>query len=140
MRTAAVVAAVVALGACSDPTRRASFARVVVEAEAAEGEPLRLVVSTNFDMILNIGDGSSTPYLNDTDSVSVTAGYEETYALDRTDPRFFVKLHNVETNDEAVRLAVFLDEEAVYDVSATIASGAYLQYTYHFNTLGVSGN
>jgi hypothetical protein len=69
----------------------------------------------------------------------VTDGYDETYALNRTDPRFHVKLTNTGAGEETVRLMVLLDDEAVYDVSATVAGGVYLQYTYHFNAIGVTG-
>lgn len=138
VRAAVVVAAVAALGACTDNARKVSRARVVVEASSAE--PLTLIVSTDFAMILNVGDGTSTPFLNNTDSLPVSDGYDESYFLDRADPRIFVQLKNETENDEAVRLMVYLDSEAAYDVSATMANGAYLQYIYNFNTLGVSGH
>jgi len=137
IRGVAALATALAFAACADTAKRASSARVVVEVDS--GEPLELVVSTDFVMLLDQGSGSSTPFLNNRDSVSLSADYQEDYALDQADPRFYAQLKNESATPEAVHMQVFLDGVEAYDVSITMANGGYLEYIYQFNTLGVTG-
>lgn len=127
-----------AAAACGEDAQRASQARVVVDADPAE--PVSLVVSTNFEMVLDENGQSTAPFFRNTDSLSLTSGYDETYQLDDENPKFYAQLKNESSTPESVRMRVFLDGEKAYDVSVTMANGGYLEYIYQFRDGSTGSN
>ncbi len=137
VRGAALVLAVVALGACAETAQRASSARVVVEVDSEN--PVELLISTDFVMLFDENTGASLPFLNNRDSLFLTADYEEVYALDAQDPKFYAQLKNPSETPEAVHMRVFLDGQQAYDVTVTMANGGFLEYIYQFSSQPVIG-
>lgn len=129
--------AAVALGGC-DITRAdaPTLARVVAEVDAAE--PLQLIISTRFSVVLDAQTGNVDPAFLSADTLYITGDYEEALSLDPNDSRIFVHLGNETESVAPVRLRVFLDGEVDYDASANLGNGGFLEYLYRFNqpTLG----
>jgi hypothetical protein len=134
MRAAAVMAAIVVMGACGDTAERATTARVVVDVSPAS--PVSFVASTSFQMVIDETTFETNPVFNNTDSLSLTDAYDETYALDAEFPQFYAQLKNDSSTPEAVRMRVFLDGVEAYDVSVTMANGGNLEYVYQFQSPG----
>ena len=123
-----VVTAVALLSlACSDRADQPTSATVVVEASASAAQPLILTVSTSFD-VLSTGEF----VYNNLDSITITGGYTELYALN-SEGRFTAKLLNDHGTEESVRLEVLIDEVGKYDRTAVLGQGGFLQYVYRFD-------
>ena len=127
-----MVAAVLVMAACGEEAKRATSARVVVDVDSTD--PVHLVVSTNFDMLLNDDGFSTSPFFRNTDSLSLTSQYDETYALSTDSPKFYAQVKNESANPEQVRMRVFLDGVEAYDVTATMANGGNLEYIYQYQS------
>ena len=119
--------------ACTNQVVRADEARVVVDTSPAA--PLALIIATDFQVIPGDGDGGGNAVLSVADTVSLTGDFDRTYQLDDDAPRIYVRLINTTEANETARLRIFLDDEREYDAEATMAPGAYLQYTYHASDL-----
>jgi hypothetical protein len=101
--------------------------RIVVE--ASPQAPLELVVSTDFTTQTR-EDGSVEVRFESSDTVEITGPFDGRYRLSQADARIVAVLGNYGDFDELVRMRVFLDRKAVYDVSVTLTNGGFLQYTY----------
>lgn len=120
------------LGACGGLTDGdpASRARVVASVESEE--PLPLIISTDFTVVLEPNSGEIFPEFVEADTFDVTT-FDQTYTLNPDDARLFVRLANDLESNKAVHLQVFLDGRNEYDVDITMANGAFLEYLYRFN-------
>lgn len=112
----------------SDPP---TSARVVAEVDT--DVPLELIISTDFEVILDELTGNVNPGFRSADTLRITADYDETFTLDPEDSRLFVHLGNDQDAASPVRLRVFLDGDQDYDASATLGNGGFLEYLFRFN-------
>ena len=112
----------------SEPPR---LARVVADNSLAE--PLELIISTDFEIILDELTGNQDPQFTSADTFAVTAPFEQSYTLADGDERLFVRFSNTTEELAPVLVQVYLDESRDWDVTATLGPGAFLEYLYRFN-------
>ena len=138
--TAALLASLALLSAtaCESITRSDPPTQARVVAEVTTDVPLELIVSTSFEVILDELTGNLNPGFRNADTVRLTADYDETYALNPEDSKFFVHLGNDQDGVSPVRLRVFLDGEQEYDASANLGNGGFLEYLFRFNQPTIS--
>ena len=138
VRGTVLVAAAVVLGACAETAQKAGSARVVVEVDPES--PVELVISTNFQMLLDPETGATTPFLNNHDSLFLTADDDELYSLDTDDPKFYAQIKNPSSTVETVHMMVFLDGDQAYDATVQMRNGGFLEYIYQFSPQPAVGN
>ena len=130
MRGATALILALVLAGCESITRDEPPA---VAREVDTEVPLELILSTDFVLVRDEATGNVDPGFRAVDTLMITADYDETLALDLSDPRLFVHLGNVEDPVAVVRLRVFLDGQSEYDASANLGNGGFLEYLFRYN-------
>lgn len=101
-------------------------ARVLIE--GAEGHPIQLVTSNDFDVVISEGGEDRETQLNAADTALVTVPFDMVYSLGpRT--RFYVDASSYEIAPGLVRMRVFIDEDLRYDATTTFDEES-LTFTY----------
>lgn len=123
----------VALGACEGLTKDDAPIEARIVAEVDTEVPLELVISSDFDVVLDPLTGNVDPAFDRVDSLAITEDYDAVVTFDPEDPKLFVHLGNVMDAVSPVRLRIFLDGEVEYDASANLGNGGFLEYLYRYN-------
>lgn len=113
------------VGACIDHAIP-EVAHIVIEGSPAA--PLELIVSQHFSTVRDSETGRPSAVLLVADTVQISADYSD--FVDMPSGRIYVRVMNPEVTPEEVRLAVYLDGEAFYDLTSQISDGAFLEYFY----------
>ncbi len=127
------------LGACGGLTDGEPATRARVVADVDPAEPLTLIISTDFTVVLEPNTGELHPDFDAADTFDITSPFDQTYSLNPNDSRLFVRLANDGAANEPVHLQVLLDGRSEYDVEVTMANGAFLEYLYRFNQARAGG-
>lgn len=101
-------------------------ARVVIE--GAEGHPIRLVTTTDFDVISSEGGDARELFVFSADTTSVASPFDHQYSMDaRT--RFYLIVSSDSTSVAPVTVKVFLDGDLRYTRS-TRFEGEELEFLF----------
>lgn len=102
-------------------------ARLVIEGPA--GHPLRLVTTSDFDVVASPGGDSPEVSVISADTAAVTAPFDRSYSLGpRT--RIYVIVGSDSTAASPVRVRTFIDGEIRFDRSSRFVDGAELEFVF----------
>lgn len=131
MKRALVLAAAVVLSGCDllleNPEPQE--ARLVIEGEA--GKQIRIITSTEFVAAVT-ENGETRVQVFVADTIVTTLPYQHEYAID-DDHRYFVEAARLDTDVDALRMQVFIDDRKQFDENGILIDGQPYRFVYAFN-------
>lgn len=127
--TLGLVAALLAggCGLIEDPTPET--ARVIITGDA--GKRVRLIVATRFVAAVN-EIGQTRVIILKADTLVTTLPYERLYEI-KDDQQFFAETARLETDLQAVRMEVYVDQRKQFDKGGSLLLGQPYRFVYTFN-------